>query len=195
MTNDSRVKTNFGAEATKQESSREEKVAGASVRSDRDTADMSRTEKDGTALTRAERIRRLRSEWNQEVLPTPPKIPGFHCCWLSTTNSADPIYKRVQKGYVPVKLTDVPGFAQYEVNQGEFEGCIACNEMVLFKLPEELYQDYMALFHHELPNDEEEMLRANATKGLEHEDSDGRQIGSTEGFDQLGKGRRIPHFD
>ena len=63
------------------------KDAGDSVRGARDDADVDRVQQDGSALSAAERRRMLRQEWVQEVLPTPPKIPGFHCCWLSTTNS------------------------------------------------------------------------------------------------------------
>jgi hypothetical protein len=168
------------------------KSAGAQSREDRATADADRKLKDGTSLTIEERRRMMRSEWNQEVLPTPPATPGWHYCWLSTTSSADPIYKRVQKGYEPVKVSEIPGFAQYSVTQGEFEGCIACNEMVLFKLPEELYQDYMSYLHHELPNDEETMLKANAA--VQGQDSDGRELGQTEGFDSLARKTRQPHF-
>lgn len=168
------------------------KTAGSPVREDRATADAGRTNNDGTSLTIEERRRMMRSEWTQEVLPTPPANPNWHYCWLSTTSSADPIYKRVQKGYEPVRVAEIPGFAQYSVTQGEFEGCIACNEMVLFKLPEELYQDYMTYLHHELPNDEETMLKANAA--VQGQDSDGRELGQTEGYDSLARKTRQPHF-
>ena len=116
------------------------KDAGDSVRGARDDADVDRVQQDGSALSAAERRRMLRQEWVQEVLPTPPKIPGFHCCWLSTTNSTDPVFKRIQRGYVPVKASEVPGFGtQFTVSGGEFDGCIACNEMLLFKVDEQLY--------------------------------------------------------
>ncbi len=168
------------------------KSAGGASRMDRDVEDSTRTQTDGTALTMEERKRMMRSEWMQEVLPTPPKVEGWHYCWLSTTNSADPIYKRVQKGYEPVRSSEVPGFAQYQVQQGEFEGCVACNEMVLFKIPEELYQDMMSFLHYEKPNEEEEFLRANAK--VQGEDSDGRDLGQVEGFDSLNRRVRTPHF-
>lgn len=158
------------------------KTSATAVRGDRVEADASRVQKDGTALSLEERRRMMRSEWNQEVLPTPPENPGWHYCWLSTTNSADPIYKRMQKGYEPVKASEIPGFNQFKADGGEFEGCIACNEMVLFKLPEELYQDYMTYLHYELPNEEEQMLRANATAAVNGKDSNGRDLGELEGF-------------
>jgi len=128
------------------------KDSGAAIRGGRDNADVSRVQEDGMALSTAERRRLLRQEWVQEVLPTPPGIPGFHLCWVSTTNSTDPIHKRMQLGYQPVRISEVPGFDQYKVADGsQFEGCIACNEMLLFKIPQEVYQDIMAIYHHDSP--------------------------------------------
>lgn len=184
----SESKTLFGGD------DRLKKTAATAVRGDRGEADAPRTQEDGTIMNLEERRRLMRSEWMQDVLPTPPKVEGWHFCWLSTTNSTDPIYRRVQKGYEPVKVAEMPGFAQYKVNQGEFEGCIACNEMVLFKLPEELFQDYMSYLHYELPNEEEQMLRANAKSGVEGKDSDGRELGQAEGFDSLGRAVPTPKF-
>lgn len=163
-----------------------------SARGGREQADDDRTQKDGTAFSMEERRRNLRSEWMQEVLPTPPDVPGWHFCWLSTTNASDPIYKRMQKGYEPVKVSEIPGFAQYRVTQGEYEGCVACNEMLLFKIPEELYQDVMSYFHYELPNEEEEVLRANLPEDVK--DSSGRKLNEVEGFDRLTRRVRQPNF-
>ncbi len=168
------------------------KDVAAETRGDRASSDVGRTQMDGTALSMEERRKLMRSDWNTEVLPTPPSMPGWHFCWLSTTNSSDPIYRRMQKGYEPVKVSDIPGFAQYRVEQGEFEGCVACNEMLLFKIPEELYQEAMRYFHHDLPMEEEEMLRANAA--VAGQDSNGRELGEVEGFSTLGRRVRTTQF-
>lgn len=168
------------------------KTVGADPRADRAQADNERVENEGTAFTMEERRKMLRSEWTQEVLPTPPLIPGWHFCWLSTTNASDPIYKRMQKGYEPVRSNEIPAFAQYKVTQGEYEGCIACNEMLLFKIPEEVYQDVMSYFHYELPLEEEEMLKANLPE--EVKDSSGRKLNEVEGFDRLVRRVRQPTF-
>jgi hypothetical protein len=98
----------------------------------------------------------------------------------------------MQKGYEPVRAVEVPGFAQYNVTQGEFEGCVACNEMLLFKIPQELYQEVMQYFHYELPQEDEEMLRANAK--VTGQDNNGRDLGEVEGFTSLGKRVRVPTF-
>lgn len=168
------------------------KSAAASTRGDRVEADASRTQNDGTAYSHEERMRMIRSEWDQNVLPQVPQVPGWHHCWLSTTNATDPIYKRIQRGYEPVRAADIPGFAQYRVDQGEFEGCVACNEMLLFKIPQELYQEIMAYFHYEKPMDEEEILKANAQRN--EQDSNGRSLGEVEGFDGLARKVRPTTF-
>lgn len=164
------------------------KDAGKSVRGSRDDADSSRVQQDGSTLSDAERRRLLRQDWVQEVLPKPPVIPGWHCCWLSTTNSTDPVYKRIQRGYQPVKATEVPGFgSQYTAQGGEFDGCVACNEMLLFKIPQQLYNDLMTIHHYDLPNEQEESIREKVSQGIDS-DSSGRPLGQMEeSFNNLGR--------
>jgi len=182
------LKDTFGDERLK-------KDAGSSVRGSRDGADVDRVQ-DGSALSAEQRRMMLRQDWVQEVLPTPPKLPGFHCCWLSTTNSTDPIYKRVQRGYVPVKASEIPGFgSQYMAQGGEFDGCVVCNEMLLFKIPEQLYNDLMTIYHHDLPTEQESAIRDRVSQNSQY-DSDGRQLNQVEGdFNKFGTGSsRTPTF-
>ena len=168
------------------------RLSKTTARDDRSSADVERTEKDGTALTMAERRQLMRQEWTQDVLPTPPKVPGWHYCWLSTTNSSDPIYKRVQKGYQPVLANELAGFTTAKVTEGEFAGVVSCNEMLLIKIEEELYQDIMMYLHHELPMSEEDMLKANALPA--DTDSSGTELGKVEGFENLARRVKTPSF-
>lgn len=135
-------------------------------RQPRDGADHDRKEQDGTTFTAKERAEMLRNEFAQEALPSPPKLPGWHLCWLSTTNSYDPIHKRIRVGYQPVKASELVGFDEYNVREGEWAGCVSCNEMVLFKIPEDVYQEIMKLFHHDMPMEEEAKIKEKL-KGLE----------------------------
>lgn len=183
------IKDTFGDERLK-------KDAGSAIRGSRDGADVDRVQQDGTAFSAAERRRLLRQESVQEVLPTPPKVEGYHYCWLSTTNSTDPIYKRLRLGYIPVKASEIPSFgAQFTVTQGEFDGCVACNEMLLFKIPVERYNDLMAIYHHDMPLEQESAIRENVT-ARDETDSNGRMLGQVEGdFQNLGRGvTRTPTF-
>jgi hypothetical protein len=165
------------------------------IRASRDNADANRTTKDGSALSSAERKATLRQEWVQSILPQAPEIPGYHCCWLSTTNSADPIYQRVRMGYTPVKVGEVPGFGTaYEATEGEFEGCVSCKEMLLFKIPSDVYQSLMEIYHHDIPNEQEGAIYENANASLE-EDSNGKSLGIVEGdFNRLGTKVPAPLF-
>lgn len=182
------TKDNFGDERLKKDS-------GAAVRGSRDGADFDRVQNDGSSLSAEERRKALRQDWVQEILPSPPEMPGFHCCWLSTTNSTDPIYKRVQRGYVPVKASEVPGFGtQFLIQGGEFDGCIACNEMLLFKIDKQIYNDLMTIFHHDMPLEQEAAIRERV-EAVQERDSSGRQLGNVEGdFNNLGRSRGTPSF-
>ena len=106
-------------------------------------------------LSNRERIEAFRDKWQNSALPDIPEgaIPGFHLCWLSSTNNYDSIDKRMALGYEPVKAAELgKGFETLgKMNSGKFEGCVSCNEMVLFKLPEEVYQEVMRMMHLEDP--------------------------------------------
>lgn len=171
---------NFGDERMK-------KDAGAPVRGSRDGIDAARKE-DGGSLSAEERKRLLRQDWVQEVLPTVKAPDGWHYCWLSTTNSTDPLHKRMQMGYTPVKASEVPGFSasQYKVAGGDFDGCIACNEMLLFKVSDERYQDLMTIYHSDMPAEQEQSIKERVMGASEY-DSNGRGLVSSEGFDRLGR--------
>ena len=163
------------------------------VRGGRSDADSDRTEKDGTSTTMEARRRMLRDDWGKTVLPQAPDIPGFHTCWLSSTSGVDPIYKRLQIGYVLVKQNEIPGIGNQRITSGEFEGCVSINEMILAKIPDEIYQEIMLINHYERPLEEEGMLKANAA--LDIKDSEGKPLGKVEGFDNLGRpAHKLPHF-
>ena len=158
------------------------------VRGTRSSADDGRTQHDGGVLTKAERQRMLRDEFKQEALPTPPEIPGYHLCWLSTTNSYDPIVKRMRLGYTPVKADELMGFETYKMKSGQYEGMVACNEMVLFKIPTEIWEEIMMEFHHNQPLADEQAIRSALPN---QEDKKGKRLvdfdDEDEGMRALGK--------
>lgn len=160
----------------------------------RESRDDTRKSAEDSLATTNER-RKMFREFTQEALPTPPNQPGWHFCWLSTTNQYDPIYKRARLGYVPVKAEELPEFNHLRVKSGEYEGCVSINEMLLFKIPQELYQEIMEEYHHNMPMEEEERLRSNAVPN--EKDSHGRQLGIVEGegFNELGSRTRVPNFN
>ncbi len=109
-------------------------------------------------LSDEERLDEFRKSFFQSVLPDLPPIPGYHVCWLTTTNPRDSIPGRVRLGYEPVKKEDVPGWEYATMKTGDYVGCIGVNEMIAFKLPMSLYEAYMREAHHTQPLYEEEKL-------------------------------------
>ena len=148
-----------------------------------------------TFVSSEERRKMWKDEWTQSALPNAPDLPGWHVCWLSTTNSYDSIDKRIRLGYVPVKAEDVKGFENYRVKAGEHTGYIACNEMLLFKIPMDMYQEIMAHFHHDAPLEEANKIKMQAEQSVGR-DSRGRALGQVEGegIEQLDKPLPAPTF-
>ena len=129
--------------------------------------------------SKRERAEAFRDKWQNSALPDLPQniIPGFHLCWLSTTNNYDSIDKRMALGYEPVKASDLgKGFEGLgKMSSGKFEGCVSCNEMVLFKLPEEIYQEVMKMLHLEDPLAHQQNITANVRSSAQ-EGKGGRSI-------------------
>jgi len=105
-----------------------------------------------------DRLEMFRNQLFNDALPDLPDIPGYHVCWLTTTNPRDPIHRRIQLGYEPVKAEEVPGMEYASLKTGEWAGLIGVNEMVAFKLPMSLYQGFMQEAHHTAPLREEQKL-------------------------------------
>ncbi len=160
--------------------SRLKKSLSSGSRETRSSEDASRKPPEDSFVSSEERRKMWKDEWTQSALPNAPDIPGWHVCWLSTTNSYDSIDKRIRLGYVPVKADDIPGFENYRVKAGEHIGYVACNEMLLFKIPEEAYQEIMTHFHHEQPLEEANKIKVQAEQQVGR-DSSGRRLGQVEG--------------
>lgn len=143
-----------------------------------------------------ERRRMWSDEWTQSALPKVPDMPGWHLCWLSTTNSYDSIDKRIRLGYVPVRADELPGFENWKVKAGEDVGFIACNEMRLYKIPMDVYQDVMLQMHHERPMEEADKIRVQVENLQGARDSRGRSLGQVEGegFGDMDRNVKIPVF-
>ena len=109
-----------------------------------------------------ERVAMFRQQFFQSSLPDLPRIPGWHMCWLTTTNPRESIQTRIRLGYEPVKPEDVPGWEYATLKTGDWQGFIGVNEMLAFKLPISLYERYMTEAHHDAPLREEEKLTDTA---------------------------------
>lgn len=147
-------------------------------RAPRDGANETR-EDEGDSISMAEREAMLRDEYMQNQLPTPPKKPGVHWFWGSMNNKYTPISWYLKLGYRPVRIDELPGFADatLRLSNGEYSGCIGCNEMVLLKVSDAGYQQIMRKIHHERAGEEVGRIghRVQETKeavGQDKEDND-----------------------
>ena len=175
--------------------SRLKKSLSAGGRENRASLDKSREAPEDNFVSTDERRKMWKDEWTQSALPSVPDMKGWHLCWLSTTNSYDSIDKRIRLGYVPVKAEELPSMDNNKVKAGEHAGFISCNEMLLYKIPMELYQDVMAHFHHEAPLEEANKIRLQAEQAVGR-DSSGRKLGQVEGegLDDIDKQLPAPVF-
>jgi hypothetical protein len=161
--------------------SRLKKSLNAGGRNDRASEDASRKAPEDKFISNQERRKMWSEEWTQSALPKLPEVDGWHLCWLSTTNSYDSIDKRIRLGYVPVKSEEIPGYEDYRVKAGEHVGYISCNEMLLFKLPMDIYQEVMTYHHHDQPREEAEKIRVQVANLQGQRDSNGKSLVNIEG--------------
>ena len=118
--------------------------------------------------TDADRLELFRMAHAQAALPDLPPIPGFHVCWLTSTNSKDSLAFRRRLGYEPIKPEELVGFGEFAVGQGgTVDGLVHVNEMVAFKLPLNIYNQYMQENLHYAPAREDEKLTDAAQQAKE----------------------------
>lgn len=133
----------------------------------------------------AERLEMFRLQMFQNMLPSLPKMEGWHLCWLTTANPRDSIQKRLQLGYELLTPDMLPGWEHSVVPGGEFGGCIGVNEMVAARLPLRLYELYMTEAHHNAPLAEEGKLTATLDAIREQAKGAKTQVFAEEGFAAL----------
>jgi len=67
------------------------------------------------------------------------------------------------------------------VKAGEHVGYISCNELLLFKLPMDVFQDAMLYQHHEKPREEADKIRVQIESLQGQRDSNGKSLVNVEG--------------
>lgn len=153
------------------------------VRRSREMGDRQVTE--NRTVSEDDRLEMFRMQMYNDALPDLPPIPGYHVCWLTTTNPRDPIHRRVQLGYEPIKAADVPGMEYASTKTGEYVGMIGVNEMVAFKLPESLYQRFMKEAHYDAPLREEDKLEETAQLMRDQAERSGSRLVEGDGMEDM----------
>jgi hypothetical protein len=137
-------------------------------------------------LSDDERLEMFRMNLYNDHLPNIPEIPGYHVCWLTTTNKSDTIQQRMRLGYELIRSEDVPGMELVTQKTGEYAGCIAVNEMLAAKLPLSLYYRYMQEAHHDAPLREEEKLEETAQLMRDQAERAGGRLLESDGMREVG---------
>jgi hypothetical protein len=157
----------------------------------RATDDAGRSFTEGRIHSDPARRAALREQLNADLLPKLPEIPGFHTCWLSTTNKNDTIRHRVRLGYVPVDPEkDIPAgerdmWKDLKLSSGDMAGLISVNEMIAYKVPTEIYEEIMLINHYERPLEDEEAMKQRDAAMAEELGARGSRLISP---DELGEG-------
>ena len=145
--------------------------------------------------TKAELIRAFAQEMYNNILPETPKIEGYHTCWVSTTNASDTPQRRESHGYERVRPEDIPGYDHITLTQGIFAGCIGLNEMILMKLPIDLWHMFMKIAHDDRPFEQEDRVRDAVRYVQEIAKDGGGDVYLGTGTNELVAGRRRqPNF-
>lgn len=144
-----------------------------------------RTVTEDRALSEDDRLEMFRNQLFNDALPDLPNLSGYHMCWLTTTNPRDPIFRRMQLGYEPVRPEEVPGMTHATIKTGEYSGMIGVNEMLAFKLPLSLYEAFMQEAHHDAPLREEDKLSEVADSMREQAERAGAKLLEDDGMAEL----------
>lgn len=159
-------------------------LARGQLADERAAAEREAAERDFTEereLSDDERLEMFLASHYQSVLPDLPPIPGYHVCWLTTSNPRDSLQWRIRMGYSLLRVEDVPGWDGIGVKAGNVDGVVGINEMVAAKIPLRLYNMLMKAVHHSLPLAEEEKLRASVGRLKEEAQSYGSLIEEGDG--------------
>lgn len=156
---------------------------------------LDRTVSENRTLTEDDRLEMFRQSLFNDALPDLPKLPGYHVCWLTTTNHQDPIHRRLRLGYELITKEMVPGFEYASLKTGEYAGIIGVNEMVAARLPMSLYEKFMQEVHHNAPNREDEKLTATVDALHEQAERAKARLIEEEGTKELRRQKAVGKFD
>jgi hypothetical protein len=122
---------------------------------------------------------------DQSVLPNLPKMPGYHVCWLTTSNPRDTVPNRLRMGYELITDRMVPGFEGASPKSANYPGVLTVNEMLAARIPLRLYNRMMEYVHHDMPLSEEEKLRAKVESIKESGARDGARVLEGDGMSEI----------
>jgi len=168
-------------------------------RNDDDPRASRRAEKRSDGDPRQEQIEHtgdLITPMSFDILPQPPKIDGWHLCWLSTTNVQDSIQNRERMGYKMVNADEIgDDFSNDSVKDGKFAGGVQIREMVLYKVPQDAYEAYMMHMHHNEPILAEQSIKQDIGALEDQLSQHGSNVMVGQAIREMGRRPVKPSFD
>jgi len=115
---------------------------------------------------------------------------------LSITNVQDSIQNRMRMGYELVTADEVgPDFEFGKVKEGQFANGVQIREMVLFKIPQDIYEAYMMHVHHNEPIGTEQAIRQDVGALEDQLTEYGSNVMVGAAIRELGKVPKKPTFE
>ena len=121
---------------------------------------MDRDQTENREVSEDERLEMFMETQHQTVLPNLPVMPGYHVCWLTTSNPRDSIPWRLSIGYELLRRSECPTWRGIGQSVSGFDDVVCVNEMVAARVPLTLYNKFMREVGHRQPLREEEKLRS-----------------------------------
>lgn len=162
---------------------------------DQDTDRDERVETNADEITDDEYLEAFKDSLDQSVLPNLPPMPGFHVCWLTTSNPRDTVANRLRMGYELITDRMVPGFEGASPKSAQFPGVLTVNEMLAARIPNRLYNRMMRYVHHDMPLSEEEKLRAAVDGMKEDAERQGGKLLEGDGMAEIVQRAKSPVFE
>lgn len=157
---------------------------------------MSEREAEERELSDDEGLEIFRDSLTQSVLPDLPAMPGYHVCWLTTSNPRDSIAWRLRVGYELIRAEEIPGWDGAQMKTGEYSGVVGINEMVAARIPLSRYNRYMREVHHAMPLEQEQKLKTQTDLLKENANRMGARVDEGDGMAEIvQRAKPMPEFD
>ena len=117
--------------------------------------DQDREMERGDGISDEDYLAIFRDSHHQSVLPDLPHMPGYHVCWLTTSNPRDSIQWRRRIGYELITKDMMPTWNGESIRTADRGDVIGINEMVAARIPIARYNALMREVHERMPLEEE----------------------------------------
>jgi hypothetical protein len=132
------------------------------------------------------------------ILPHVPDDGAWRYCWVPTDSvvSSDNVHVRLRGGWQLVKWGEVPGFTPEVMNNrsATIGDVISFNEMVLMRIPKQVWEKIMTYHHHTATLEQEASIRERAMSLIGDTTKLSNPEYVSEDLQNYGRSRKKPSF-